>query len=184
MRKPFCVGVALLLYVPTLGLAHQESPHSRGSVPAAAAISSATSTAEGMIKLDVMVTDKSGDSIAGLEPGDFTLLDHGMPAKIVSFQAFNELDRPEPPVEIILVIDLLNLPLNKHFVAEKAAERFYARTTDTSHCRLCDIPASERRLQTEVYRPPELRKALLSFQHGSNHNPQPDRCSNLRSTTS
>lgn len=124
MSKPFCVGVALLLYVPTLGLAQQESPQQKSSAPAAAAISSATSTAEGMIKLDVMVTDKSGDSIAGLEPGDFTLLDHGMPAKIVSFQAFNELDRPEPPVEIILVIDLLNLPFDKHFVAEKAAERF------------------------------------------------------------
>ena len=77
-----------------------------------------------MIKLDVMVTDKSGKSIPGLEPGDFTLLDHGMPAKIVSFQAFDELAKPDPPVEVILVIDTLNLPSDKLFLAKSGVERF------------------------------------------------------------
>lgn len=119
--KAFNFGVLLLLCVPAFGLAQQESRRSGSDTSPAAAASSPTSAAEGMIKLDVTVTDKSGNSIAGLEPGDFTLLDHGMPAKIVSFQAFNEVDRPEPPVEIILVIDLLNSP---PFLAEKAAERF------------------------------------------------------------
>jgi len=124
MGKPVRVCVALLFCVPTLGLAQQESPHSRGSAPPAAAFSSATSAAEGMIKLDVMVTDKSGKSIPGLEPGDFTLLDHGMPAKIVSFQAFDELAKPDPPVEVILVIDTLNLPSDKLFLAKSGVERF------------------------------------------------------------
>ena len=121
MGKPFHVGVALLFCVPTLGLAQQDSSHARDVAPPAAAFASA---AEGMIKLDVMVTDKSGKSIPGLEPGDFTLLDHGMPAKIVSFQAFDELAKPDPPVEVILVIDTLNLPSDKLFLAKSGVDKF------------------------------------------------------------
>ena len=89
MGKPFRVGVVLLLCVPIRGLAQQDSTHSRDGAPPTAALSSATSTAEGMIKLDVMVTDKSGKSVAGLEPKDFILTDNGVPEKILSFQAFD-----------------------------------------------------------------------------------------------
>ena len=125
MCKPFRVGVALLLCVPIRGLAQQDSTHSRDGAPPTAALSSATSTAEGMIKLDVVVTDKSGKSVAGLEPKDFILTDNGVPEKILSFQAFDGITtRPEPPVEVILVIDTLNLPSDKLFLAESGVERF------------------------------------------------------------
>jgi VWFA-related protein len=78
-----------------------------------------------MIKLDVMVTDKSGKSVAGLEPRDFTLLDNGLPEKILSFQSFDGITtRPDPPVEVILVIDTLNLPPDKSFLAKSGVERF------------------------------------------------------------
>ncbi|MGC1297800.1 MAG: VWA domain-containing protein [Alloacidobacterium sp.] len=67
-------------------------------------------TSQGMIKLDVVVTDKSGNPVAGLGQQDFTLLDNGQPAKIVTFQAFDGVaTRPNPPVEVILVIDELNM---------------------------------------------------------------------------
>ena len=65
---------------------------------------------EGIVKLDVVVTDKSGKPVSGLESKDFTLLDNGQPQKIVTFHAFDGITiKPDPPVEVILVIDAVNL---------------------------------------------------------------------------
>ncbi|MGB6691562.1 MAG: VWA domain-containing protein [Terracidiphilus sp.] len=62
--------------------------------------------AEGLARLDVVVTDKTGKPATGLAPGDFALLDNGQPAKIVSWQAFNPLSaKPYPSVQVVLVID-------------------------------------------------------------------------------
>jgi hypothetical protein len=44
---------------------------------------------QGMIRLDVVVTDKSGNPVTGLRQQDFTLRDNGQQANIVSFQAFD-----------------------------------------------------------------------------------------------
>ena len=67
----------------------------------------------GLIKLDVVATDTNGKAVAGLHPWDFTLLDNGQPRRILSFQAFDgTVVKPEPPVEVILVIDTLEIPAN------------------------------------------------------------------------
>jgi VWFA-related protein len=64
---------------------------------------------EGRIQLDVVVTDKSGKPVSGLELKDFTLLDNGQPGKILSFHAVDEtVQKAHPPVEAILVIDTVN----------------------------------------------------------------------------
>jgi VWFA-related protein len=64
-----------------------------------------------MIRLDVEVTDKNGKPVTGLRQQDFALQDNGQPGKIVSWQAFDGVSAlPDPPVEVILVIDELNLP--------------------------------------------------------------------------
>lgn len=66
---------------------------------------------EGRIKLDVVVADQSGKPVSGLEGADFSLFDNGRPAKIVSFSAFDGTRAmPDPPVEVILVIDAANHP--------------------------------------------------------------------------
>jgi hypothetical protein len=66
-----------------------------------------------------LVTDKSGNAVTGLKQQDFTFVDNGQPEKMVSFQAFDGAARNvtalgdvdgEPPVEVILVFDELNLP--------------------------------------------------------------------------
>jgi len=65
----------------------------------------------GLIKLDVVATDADGKTVAGLQPKDFTLLDNGQPRRILSVQAFDGIvAKPEPPVEVILVIDTLDIP--------------------------------------------------------------------------
>jgi hypothetical protein len=64
---------------------------------------------EGLIHLDVAVTDGAGELVTGLEPRDFTLLDDGHPEPIVSFDAFGGMRAaaPEPPL-VILLIDTLD----------------------------------------------------------------------------
>jgi VWFA-related protein len=57
------------------------------------------------ISLDVVVTPKSGQPVAGLQQQDFTLLDNKVPQTITSFQSFTGRDAP---TEIVLVIDAVN----------------------------------------------------------------------------
>ena len=83
---------------------------------------------EGMVKLDVVVTDTSGRPVSGLEPKDFTLLDNGRPEKIVAFHAFDGTTaKPDPPVEVIFLIDSINLADEQVSLAEQAVEKFLRR---------------------------------------------------------
>src|SRR5579863_498199 len=62
--------------------------------------------AEGLVRLDAVVTDQSGIPVTGLTPGDFKLLDNGEPVPILSFSAFNGATaKPDAPVEVILAFD-------------------------------------------------------------------------------
>jgi len=63
----------------------------------------------GRIKLDVVVTDKAGKPVTGLQAQDFSLVDNKSSQKIVSFQAFDGANaRPVPPTEVILLFDYVN----------------------------------------------------------------------------
>jgi VWFA-related protein len=90
--------------------------------------SSPPDPSQGTIRLDVVVTDKSGHPVAGLKQEDFTFRDNGQPGKIVSFQAFDGVTaKPDPAVEVILVIDELNMPAQQLSIAEHEAENFLRR---------------------------------------------------------
>lgn len=73
--------------------------------------------------LDVVVTDKAGHPVPGLQQADFTLLDSGQPATITSFAAIDTAApaaSPSPaahtaaptaaPTQVVLVIDEVNTP--------------------------------------------------------------------------
>lgn len=67
------------------------------------------------IVLDVVVTDKSGKPVAGLQKQDFTVLDNKQPGQVVSFEAESEAAlTPDSPVEVVLVIDEVNVPYMKN----------------------------------------------------------------------
>jgi len=69
---------------------------------------------EGKIKLDVVVNDAAGKPVLGIEPWEFRILDNGQPRKLLSFRRFDGVQaKPEPPVEVVLVIDMLNLPFQQ-----------------------------------------------------------------------
>ena len=74
----------------------------------------AAGSPEGKIKLDVLVTDEAGRPVAGLEQKDFTLLDNKKPRPILSFRAVDGAlgaGKGDPPVEVVLLLDITNTPL-------------------------------------------------------------------------
>lgn len=65
---------------------------------------------EGLIRLDVTVTDRNGAPVSNLKRTDFTLLDNSHPTKIVAFRPASSLYPPaEPPTSVIILIDTLDL---------------------------------------------------------------------------
>jgi len=69
---------------------------------------SSPSAANHRIQLDVVVTDKSGKPVSGLQQQDFTILDDNTPAKIVSFHASEPGEPSDPPVQAIILLDAVN----------------------------------------------------------------------------
>ncbi len=66
--------------------------------------------AQGLVSVDVSVTDKAGKHVSGLSERDFALLDNDRQRKIVSFQAFDgAIAQPANSLEIVLMIDELNM---------------------------------------------------------------------------
>jgi VWFA-related protein len=82
-------------------------------------------TPEGRIKLDIMVTDAAGKPAFGLDPWDFKLLDDNQPRKILSFRSFHGVAaRPNPPVEVILLLDTVNTELDQVAIAREQIKKF------------------------------------------------------------
>jgi VWFA-related protein len=80
---------------------------------------------EGLIKLDVVVNNAAGKPVTGLQPWNFKLLDNNVPRKILSFRAFNGTTvMPDPPVQVILVIDMANLPFQQVSFVRTELDRF------------------------------------------------------------
>ena len=123
-------GFALIICIPACLLAQQ------GAVPAEQAPAAqepvlaerptpSPDNAMGRIELDVVVTDKSGKPISGLEREDFTLLDDKQPAKILSFQAYNATTPTEDPLpEVILMFDTVNVGDPYVVTVGRAIEKF------------------------------------------------------------
>lgn len=84
----------------------------------------ATPGAESSIRLDVVVNDKSGKPVSGLEQKDFVLLDNKLPEKILSFEAVPGAAAGSEPVEVILVVDSVNIPFIRVAQARDQIKRF------------------------------------------------------------
>ena len=81
---------------------------------------------DGRIKLDVVVTDKLGRPVSGLELKDFTVLDNKQTQKILAFQAVNGAAAATgPPVEVILLFDTVNATFEQVAIAREQIGRFF-----------------------------------------------------------
>jgi VWFA-related protein len=75
--------------------------------------------------LDVVVTDKSGKPQSGLQQQDFTLTDNKQPQSILSFRAVDgTVAAPDPPIEVILVIDRVNTSFQSSANERQQVEKF------------------------------------------------------------
>jgi len=68
------------------------------------------------IGLDVVVTDKDGRPVSGLDADSFTVLDNGQPQKILGFHSSvgpgaASTGESEPPTEVLILIDTVNTSL-------------------------------------------------------------------------
>ena len=108
----WALGLAASLHAQTVSPAQSEAASTPQMISALDQSSEHTPDAgEGLVKIDVVVTDKSGKPVPSLGPTDLTLVDSGQPSKILSFHAFDGTSTPpDPPVEVILVIDTLRMP--------------------------------------------------------------------------
>jgi VWFA-related protein len=94
------------------GLAQQGASPSPATPPAESATAPARAAGR-RISLDVVVTDKSGKPVPGLQQQDFTLLDDKQPQTILSFRAtdlaMNDTSKAaDSPLQAILLVDAVN----------------------------------------------------------------------------
>jgi VWFA-related protein len=102
------VGLLAVVYLSLSVQAQQSAPPE--PAPPLAERPSTAEPAEGRrISIDVVVTDKSGAPISGLQQQDFSLLDDKQPQKVASFAAFDDTNAATaPPQQLIFVIDSVN----------------------------------------------------------------------------
>lgn len=80
---------------------------------------------DGKIKLDVVVDDRAGKPALGLEKRNFKILDNNESREVMSFRAFDGAAvKTDPPVEVILVIDMVNLPFPQVATVREQIEQF------------------------------------------------------------
>jgi VWFA-related protein len=139
MSKSRRACLALLLYLPLLAAVRQGLAQGGAAAQAASAPpqhdpvlvhrpTPKPASMEGRIQLDVVVTDAAGKPVSGLDPKDFTLLDNDQPRQIISWHAFDGIvARPDPPVEVILLIDAVNTGSRQLALIRKQVEEFLRR---------------------------------------------------------
>src|SRR5277367_5887589 len=91
------------------GFAQQQPVPASGAEQVQPRAAQPSDPVDSRLVFDVVVTDKSGKAITGLEEKDFTLLDNGHPQKILSFYASGggttaNSQPAEPPMKIILLV--------------------------------------------------------------------------------
>ena len=99
--------LALFLFFLSLSVHAQQSGASGNPAPGPAPVAK-----QRPIFLDVVVTDNSGKPVADLEPFDLSVLDENQPRKILGFRRTDGVvgSKLDPPVEVIIVLDAVNLP--------------------------------------------------------------------------
>ena len=88
----------------------QTRGHSRLPVSATNTYQQTESHREGLIHLDVSVMNRQGEPVSGLSADKFTLIDNGVPQKLLSFRESGQAtDENEKLTELVLLLDRLNL---------------------------------------------------------------------------
>jgi len=117
LNRAALIGLSVIVGVLTAGAGSARAA-AQNPVPAAQTQSSPSAgpasslgapaeqaAASGPISINVVVSDKLGHPVPGLQEGDFTLLDNKQPQKLVGFRA---VENKDSPVHVIVVVDMIN----------------------------------------------------------------------------
>ena len=92
-------------------------PDKRPTVPAP--------RADRRITLDVVVTDRSGNPVPGLQQQDFTILNNNKPQKILSFRAVDRASKAaNRPLQTIVLVDRVNPSFERAAYQQTQLEKF------------------------------------------------------------
>lgn len=121
-RQRVLVCLFCFCYLPVA--AQQSSPaHSPSAIA-----SVPTPAANHQITLDIVVADQSGHAVPGLQQQNFKLLDDQQPQKLTSFRAVqNPSATPDPPVEVVLLVDEVNTSFHDVAIVRQQAEKFLSQ---------------------------------------------------------
>jgi len=89
---------------------------------------SQTHPGDGKIRLDVVVTPKSGPPVSGLQQQDFTVFDNKAPQTILTFQAVRGR---EAPIDVVIVLDDVNIGFANAAYERSEIDKFLR--TDRGH---------------------------------------------------
>jgi hypothetical protein len=78
----------------------------------------------GRISINVVVADKLGHPVEGLQAGDFTLLDNKQPQKLLGFRAIDHETLRTDPVHVVIVVDMINTGFDTVAREREELERF------------------------------------------------------------
>jgi VWFA-related protein len=93
----FAFGIAILVSPKAVA----------GSNPAARGGDGPTA-ADSRITIDVVVEDKLGHPVGGLQAEDFKVLDNTQPGKILEFHALDGKGGKPDPVHVLIIVDMIN----------------------------------------------------------------------------
>jgi hypothetical protein len=83
------------------------------------------SGADQRVTLDVVVTDKSGNPVPGLQQQDFTILDNKRPQATTSFLAVAQGSKADgPPLRVVFVMDEVNVSFRSMANARQQLEKY------------------------------------------------------------
>jgi VWFA-related protein len=95
--------------------------------------------AEGFLKLDVVVTDRSGEPTAGLALQDFKLWEDGVPNRILSVQEHGGFSgENESPFQLVLFVDASGPEFARAAIVKESVKRFLRQTGARREARLAE----------------------------------------------
>jgi VWFA-related protein len=169
MSFVFCLSISAITHSAT---AQQSTPDSVSPVPPGTVISSSpqhSSEQDRLIKLDVVVTDRSGKVVPGLQQADFTLFDNKQPQKILSFQPETKVATPPNAVsEVILIVDEVNVGFERIAYERDEIKKFLQRNDGKLAQPVSMVFFSDT--NTQIQNNPSLdgNKLLASFDENAN----------------
>jgi VWFA-related protein len=121
------VSLSMASFFSLWPLASAQQTASQAQVAPSANVVSPASADDHRVWLDVVVTDKAGNPVSGLQQQDFTLLDDKQPRSITSFQATPGADGAAEPLQAIFLVDAVNTGYQSVQYEESELKKFLRR---------------------------------------------------------